>query len=156
MLTAFKALLPAEPVPVVGARRVYFFDDPPRTAEEKALYAKQYRDAMKKAGLPLRRNRRKREKKVDNQHRKIKGYRDLNEREIELMNKVKEFGVQAEALHREISDYVNGQICGADATSEEAARLREAEPGRWAALGKTHIQEGLMALTRAVAQPGFF
>jgi len=28
--------------------------------------------------------------------------------------------------------------------------------GRWVAVGKTHLQQGLMALTRAVAKPEFF
>ena len=39
---------------------------------------------------------------------------------------------------------------------EEIERLNEAEPEEWAKLGKRKVQEGLMALTRSVAQPGFF
>ena len=35
----------------------------------------------------------------------------------------------------------------------EFRRFEAAEPLRWAAIGKTDIQTGLMALTRAVAQP---
>lgn len=44
----------------------------------------------------------------------------------------------------------------ARAKSTERNRLNYATPGRWSAIGKTHLQEGLMALTRAVAQPGTF
>jgi hypothetical protein len=36
------------------------------------------------------------------------------------------------------------------------ARIDRAQPERWAAIARTHFQEGLMALTRAVAQPTFF
>ncbi|WP_423815292.1 DUF7681 family protein, partial [Pseudomonas viridiflava] len=32
----------------------------------------------------------------------------------------------------------------------------DAEPFRWIAIGKTHLQQGLMCLTRAVAKPEFF
>ena len=33
---------------------------------------------------------------------------------------------------------------------------RESVDQRWVAIGTTHLQEGLMALTRAVAKPTFF
>ena len=35
----------------------------------------------------------------------------------------------------------------------EYNRFMAAEPMRWAAIGKTDIQTGIMALVRAVAQP---
>lgn len=44
----------------------------------------------------------------------------------------------------------------ARAKSTERNRLNYATPGRWNAIARTHLQEGLMALTRAVAQPGSF
>lgn len=74
---------------------------------------------------------------MDNQHREIKGYRELNADEIALMNVVKETGV------------VLGDL---------VAKLR-ANPEldqRWVSIGATHLQEGLMALTRGVARPTFF
>ena len=40
--------------------------------------------------------------------------------------------------------------------SKEIARITAAEPSRWVAIGKTNLQAGLMALTRAVAQPNAF
>ena len=90
---------------------------------------------------------------MDNQHRKIKGYRELSQEEIDLMNRIKEQGVQLEGLlfdtHQ--SDYVGL----AEAIPEESMeKLQEAD--RWRAIAKTRFQEGLMALTRAVAKPEFF
>ena len=35
---------------------------------------------------------------MDNQHKKIKGYHDLNQEEIDLMNEVKEMGIAMQAL----------------------------------------------------------
>jgi hypothetical protein len=43
-----------------------------------------------------------------------------------------------------------------DEASDECVELRRfnaAEPHRWAAIGKTDIQTGIMALVRAIAQP---
>lgn len=74
---------------------------------------------------------------MDNQHRQIKGYRELDQSEIDLMNRIKS----------------QGALLG-DLTSE-----LQTDPGvdqRWVAIGKTDLQKGLMALTRSVAQPEFF
>lgn len=81
---------------------------------------------------------------VDNQHRKIKGYRDLSQNEIDLMNRIKEAGLQLEALHNSL-------------VLMQANSGGEIEPDmRWVSVGKTHLQQGLMAWTRAVAKPEFF
>lgn len=74
---------------------------------------------------------------MDNQHRKIKGYRELSEDEIALMNEIK----------------TKGQELG-----ELVAALRKVPEidERWVAIGETDLQTGLMALTRSVAKPGFF
>ena len=74
---------------------------------------------------------------MDNQHRKIKGYRELNQAEIDLMNKIKTQGIT-----------IGGMV-------EFLENSSDADP-RWVAIGKTHLQQGLMALTRAVAKPDFF
>jgi hypothetical protein len=74
---------------------------------------------------------------MDNQHRQIKGYRELSQAEIDLMNKIKAKGA-------ELGDLV--------------AELR-ATPNldqRWISIGATDMQTGLMALTRGVAQPTSF
>lgn len=39
---------------------------------------------------------------------------------------------------------------------EELRRLANAEPERWVSIARTHFQEGLMALRRAVEQPERF
>ena len=41
----------------------------------------------------------------------------------------------------------------ASAEYQEWNRFKEADPLHWAAIGKTDIQTGIMALMRAVAQP---
>ena len=74
---------------------------------------------------------------MDNQHRQIKGYRELNQNEINLMNVIKEKGEELGVLL-------------------EALQSTQYTDKRWVSIGKTHFQEGLMALTRSVAQPTFF
>ena len=74
---------------------------------------------------------------MDNQHRKIKGYRELSESEIERMNEIKQKGIELGLL-------VEGM--------EKDASIDQ----RWLAIGATDLQKGVMALTRAVAKPDFF
>lgn len=74
---------------------------------------------------------------MDNQHRQIKGYRELSQEEIDLMNRIKEKGAELGAL-------------------VESLRAQEGLDQRWVSIGATHLQQGLMALTRGVAQPTFF
>lgn len=73
---------------------------------------------------------------MENQHRQIKGYRELTQDEIDLMNRIKEFGPK-------LDDLVN------DLFEKEMDQ-------RWVSIGKTHLQQGLMALTRSVAKPEGF
>lgn len=102
---------------------------------------------------------------MDNQHKLIKGYRDLSAKEIELMNKVKEKGAELDKLINEITNHLISQYeCAQDlakiANSQEATaefeRIKAAEPRRWAAVAKTDFQTGLMALVRSIAQPESF
>lgn len=74
---------------------------------------------------------------MDNQHRMIKGYRELSQAEIDLMNEIKTLAAHVGLV---------------------VEKLQAAEPldQRWVAIGKTHLQQGFMALTRAVAKPDFF
>ena len=74
---------------------------------------------------------------MDNQHRQIKGYRELSQDEIDLMNRIKEKAAEVGALY------------------EELLALNTIDR-RWASIGQTHLQQGFMALTRAVAKPEFF
>lgn len=74
---------------------------------------------------------------MENQHREIKGYRELNEVEINRMNQVKEMG-------RLLGILVDGLKANSDLDQ------------RWVSIGATQLQQGLMALTRAIAKPTFF
>lgn len=73
---------------------------------------------------------------MENQHRKIKGYRELSQEEIDLMNLVKSKGAEIGELIEKLESIDTDK--------------------RWLEIGKTNIQQGLMAVTRSIAQPGFF
>jgi hypothetical protein len=93
---------------------------------------------------------------MDNQHRQIKGYRDLSEDEIADINDVKALEAQMLRLVTAVAHRIAQQRRAAllAETATETLRLAAAEPERWLAIAKTHIQEGASALVRAVAQPG--
>lgn len=74
---------------------------------------------------------------MDNQHKKIAGYRDLNEEEIALMNEVKAKGAELGTL-------------------VEKLRSSQSTDQRWVSIGATDLQTGLMALTRSIAQQTTF
>lgn len=79
---------------------------------------------------------------MNNQHKKIKGYRDLSEQEIALMNEAKELSVK-------VGDFV-------DKLSIESKDGVTNIDGRWLATGKTDLQKGFMSLVRSIAQPTTF
>jgi hypothetical protein len=74
---------------------------------------------------------------MDNQHKQIKGYRDLSQQEIDDMNEIKLLGVKLGDLIEKLETF-------------------ETTDKRWLAIGKTELQQGLMALTRSVAKPEIF
>lgn len=74
---------------------------------------------------------------VDNQHQKIKGYRDLSEAEIALMNEAKELAEKC----RELTDKI---------------KATEGIDGRWLSIGVTDLQKGFMSVIRSIAQPTTF
>ena len=71
---------------------------------------------------------------MDQQHRKIVGYRELSQAEIDTINSLKKLGL-------EIKEGI-----------DELATLPEVDQ-RWLAIGRTHMQEGLMAIIRSIAKP---
>lgn len=98
---------------------------------------------------------------MDNQHRQIKGYRELTQHEIDLMNEIKAKGAELGELVAKVRGYLNAQNVAAinkesAGDDAEVARIDAANPGRWASIAATDFQTGLMALTRAIAQPTFF
>jgi len=74
---------------------------------------------------------------MDNQHRKVKGYRDLSQVEIDAMNAVKEKAAEVGELISKLE--------GNDELDQ-----------RWVAIAKTDLQKGFMAATRSIAKPDFF
>lgn len=62
---------------------------------------------------------------MENQHRKIKGYRELSQAEIDLMNEIKQKGVELEQLCAKVKQHITAQTSAtADgANPEEADRL---------------------------------
>lgn len=104
---------------------------------------------------------------ADNQHRLIKGYRDLTVEEINLMNHIKTEGIALKSLINAVSGHLKSQATAARLLAgpegdenpmgcAEMQRIMDAEPNRWVSIARTHFQEELMALTRAVAQPDTF
>lgn len=85
---------------------------------------------------------------MDNQHKKIKGYRDLSQEEINLMNEIKEKGVELDNLITKVN--------GVNAEIEAGGVPDRSDPFGWSSVAKTNLQQGIMALTRAVAKPEFF
>lgn len=74
---------------------------------------------------------------MENQHRQIKGYRELSQQEIDDMNEIKSLGVKLGDLIEKLETF-------------------ETTDKRWLAIGKTELQQGLMALTRSIAKPEIF
>lgn len=74
---------------------------------------------------------------MDNQHRKIAGYRELTENEIAQINEIKQVGERLSVLI-------------------EGLQAMPAVDQRWAALAKTHLQMGVMFAVRAIAKPTTF
>lgn len=74
---------------------------------------------------------------MKDQHKHIKGYRDLSEAEVQAMNAVKAKAEEVGAIVAEL----------------------EANPDldqRWVAVAKTDLQKGFMAAVRSIAQPTTF
>lgn len=74
---------------------------------------------------------------MENQHRAIKGYRELEQWEIDAMNTIKELANEVKHIIDQL--YEN-----------------ELVDHRWVSIGATDLQKGFMAITRAVAQPESF
>lgn len=74
---------------------------------------------------------------MENQHQKIKGYRDLSQEEIDRMNAIKNIGETLGEVIKSVS---------------ETPDIDQ----RWVAIAKTDLQKGIMALVRAIARPESF
>lgn len=74
---------------------------------------------------------------MKDQHTLIKGYRDLSKEEIGAMNTCKAEGVRLGLLIEELRD-------------------NESLDQRWVSIAETHLQQGIMAAVRSIAQPTTF
>jgi len=74
---------------------------------------------------------------MDNQHKHIKGYRDLSPEEVAAMNAVKQKAEEVGAIIEELQQNSNMDQ-------------------RWVAIAKTDLQKGFMAAIRSIAQPTTF
>lgn len=74
---------------------------------------------------------------MKDQHEKIKGYRDLSQKEIDKMNAIKDAGNALGALIEDL-------------------QTLEGLDQRFIAIGKTDVQKGLAMIIRGIAQPTTF
>ena len=74
---------------------------------------------------------------MDNQHKKISGYRELTQEEIDQMNALKAVGTQLGILIKNMKQ---------DPDVDQ----------RWLSIAETHLQQGIMAAVRSVAKPTGF
>ena len=74
---------------------------------------------------------------MDNQHKHIKGYRDLSPEEIDMMN-------EGKAIANAVGEWI------------ERLQSHDETDKRWVAVAKTDLQKGFMAAIRSVAKPTTF
>lgn len=74
---------------------------------------------------------------MENQHRKIKGYRELSQQEIDLMNTSKELAAAVGVLVEELEK------------SSDTDQV-------WISEAKINLQTGFMQLVRSIAKPSTF
>ena len=74
---------------------------------------------------------------MDNQHKQIKGYRDLLQEEIDAMNAVKYHGTDLGILIENLRENLDFDQ-------------------RWVDIAETHLQQGIMAAVRSIAKPESF
>lgn len=74
---------------------------------------------------------------MKDQHEKIKGYRDLTQAEIDLMNEAKSLAEQVGALTEKVKTTPGIDV-------------------RWLSIGITDLQKGFMAVIRSIARPTTF
>ena len=98
---------------------------------------------------------------MENQHRKIKGYRELSQAEIDLMNKIKEQGEVFGGLLSELSAIRDQHREETHASIDvgEVPVLTHSQLGdscTAAGIAEDHLKTGVMWLVRAVALPSSF
>ena len=95
------------------------------------------------------------------QYKKITGYRDLTQEEIDMMNEVKELGASMKLIIQKVCDFNDAQLVtlhpNGDITGNEIAEaIINSDSDEWIVKATMELKTGLMSLTRAVAKPTFF
>lgn len=100
---------------------------------------------------------------MENQHRKIKGYRELSQKEIDLMNRIKEQGEVFGELLSELATLrgqerkeLNGAEKHGTFPETELTHEQLGESCTAHGLAEDHLKTGVMWLVRAVALPSSF
>ena len=88
---------------------------------------------------------------MDNQHKLIKGYRDLSAEEIALMNEAKELAEQVRSLVERVA-----QLPATPLAEGDAPPTVTTDPGRACSIARTELQSGFMWLIRSIARPTSF
>ena len=81
----------------------------------------------------------------------IKGYRNLTDYELSLINKLKDCEASVLSLLHEISAHIDNQLASAD--YDEGTRICRANADHWITSSVIDIQKAFMCANRAVAQP---
>jgi predicted RecB family endonuclease len=94
---------------------------------------------------------------MDNQHKHIKGYRDLSEADINLMNEIKEKANELDGLICRLEHRIHTppRAIGSPEEHRGAPPINSVDP-RCLNIARTHLETGVMYLVRSIAQPRSF
>lgn len=93
---------------------------------------------------------------MKDQHEKIKGYRDLTQDEIDLMNEGKALAEQCGDYIAKLRGYVPENMSGPEGGEAVAFEPGSSLDQRWISIGATDLQRGFMAVIRGIAKPTTF
>lgn len=104
---------------------------------------------------------------MENQHRKITGYRELSAAEIEIMNEIKAEGVVVKALIDKLEKIQQAEydaLCMAESSESSDVGSTErkikfdtlGDAASWRCEGARDVQVGFMKLIRSIARPTTF
>lgn len=86
----------------------------------------------------------------------FQGYRQLSQAEIDLIAEVKEHAEQTRSLLARVEHFCIDRHDADKVKPDYVAHSVVTEPMRWAGVARTELQQGFMALTRAIAAPTSF
>lgn len=101
---------------------------------------------------------------MDNQHKKIKGYRDLSADEIALMNDIKDMAEQVRKLCARLDNIMLDEVSLIHEIQKDPEEQIEDyvnvsghnQAVQWLDSGRLDLQVGFMKLVRSVARPTMF